>query len=233
MRGVGKRMGTTGSNEERTDQDITNSEHGDRDAADNGTQPETTVETHVRRIKPEKKHLPKIAGKYFLLVVVGGTLGLILLLLISRMSVFAISGNSMEPALSNGDSVILRQGDGVEAGQIVFFRPPKEWRETFKEINGSTMVKRIAAVPGDTIEFNGKEFIINGGERRYELPEGYDCEAAPRSYKSTLSPREAFVLGDNASNSIDSRYVFCKGYLNMYRIHERSVIDYGKIIFKW
>lgn len=139
----------------------------------------------------------------------------------------------MSPALENGDSVLLKQETYVEAGQMVFFRPPTNWKEKVPALTDNTMVKRIAAIPGDTLSFDGESFIVNGGERRYELPEGYDCSNAPQKYEITLSKKDSFVLGDNENNSIDSRYMFCNGYTNSFMLGDKYVQDYGKIIYKW
>ena len=77
---------------------------------------------------------------------------------------------SMEPTLKEKSYILgVRIYDDLEVGDIIIF-----------EHNGTTMVKRIAAVGGETIEVDGKTYIV---------PEG-----------------SLFMLGDNTENSFDSRY---------------------------
>ena len=77
---------------------------------------------------------------------------------------------SMEPTLKEKSCILgVRIYGDLEVGDIIIF-----------EHNGTTMVKRIAAVGGETIEVDGKTYIV---------PEG-----------------SLFMLGDNTENSFDSRY---------------------------
>lgn len=77
---------------------------------------------------------------------------------------------SMEPTLKRGSYIIgCRIYSSLETGNIIIFRH-----------DGKLLVKRIAAVSGDTVEKDGTSMTV---------PE--DCY---------------YVLGDNADNSYDSRY---------------------------
>ena len=77
---------------------------------------------------------------------------------------------SMEPTLKRGSYIIgCRIYSSLETGDIIIFRH-----------DGKLLVKRIAAVSGDTVEKDGTSMTV---------PE--DCY---------------YVLGDNADNSCDSRY---------------------------
>ena len=76
----------------------------------------------------------------------------------------------MEPTIMAGDKIFgIRMLGELEVGDVVVFK----YDDTY-------MVKRIAAVPGDTLKINSEEI---------KIPK--DCY---------------YVLGDNYWNSFDSRY---------------------------
>lgn len=78
--------------------------------------------------------------------------------------------DSMEPTIMAGDKIFgIRILGELEVGDVIIF-----------EYEGTYMVKRIAAVPGDTLKINREEI---------KIPK--DCY---------------YVLGDNYWNSFDSRY---------------------------
>lgn len=78
--------------------------------------------------------------------------------------------DSMEPTIMAGDIILgIRVPGELEDGDIIVF-----------EYENIYMVKRIAAVPGDTLRINSEEI---------KIPK--DCY---------------YVLGDNSFNSFDSRH---------------------------
>lgn len=147
------------------------------------------------------------------------------------ISIFAITGNSMYPDLESGDSIVLKQEKDLKEGQLIFFNKPKSWKSLTNEKHNKLLVKRVAAIPGDTLKFDGKGFIINN-EKRFDLPDGYKCEA-PIGFETVLKKRQIFVLGDNALHSNDSRAMFCKGKITSIFIDKRAVADYGHVLFRF
>ena len=108
---------------------------------------------------------------------------------------FRIDGSSMEPNLHDGEYVIVNRIVYrlyvPQRGDIVVFR-----RDASREF-----IKRVIAVPGETVEVKGGRVLVNGNP----LDEPYI--AAPNAYTMeprTIGPNEYFVLGDNRNNSSDS-----------------------------
>jgi signal peptidase I len=108
---------------------------------------------------------------------------------------FRIDGSSMEPNLHDGEYVIVNRIvyrlHPPQRGDIIVFR-----RDANREF-----IKRVIALPGETVEVKGGRVFINGAP----LDEPYI--ASPSAY--TMEPRkvgagEYFVLGDNRNNSSDS-----------------------------
>ncbi|MBI4181366.1 MAG: signal peptidase I [Candidatus Aenigmarchaeota archaeon] len=93
-----------------------------------------------------------------------------------------INGPSMEPALRDGELVLVNKRAPLSAiarGDIVMFRSPSDPSRVY--------VKRVAGLPGDAI-----------------CQEGHPACRDP-AHQRTVPPGAFFALGDNASVSYDSR----------------------------
>jgi signal peptidase I len=81
-----------------------------------------------------------------------------------------------------------------QRGEIVIFHFPTDPRRDF--------VKRIAGLPGETVEIRQGVLYINGNP----IAEPYLTNNGTSSFPPTTVPEgHYFVLGDNRSNSSDSR----------------------------
>ena len=113
-----------------------------------------------------------------------------------------VEGHSMEPALSDGDNLIVdkisyRFHDPERFDIIIF---PYQWEPN------TYYIKRIIGLPGETIQIDDEGNIYIDGE---VLQEHYGLERIknPGSAREpiTLGEDEYFVLGDNRNQSSDCR----------------------------
>ena len=113
---------------------------------------------------------------------------------------------SMEPTLLVGEHLIADMTSYMlsapERGDIVVFRAKE----------GTTQLKRIIGLPGETIEIRDRIVRINGND----LVEAYVEFRRPQregkfvgdAMELTRVPDDAyFLLGDNRDNSLDSRFI--------------------------
>jgi signal peptidase I len=119
---------------------------------------------------------------------------------------FWIPSPSMEPTLDVGDRVLVnklayRTHDVNHGDLVVFERPPAASNGEDGEIKD--LIKRVIAVGGDTIEAIDGEVYING-ERIEEpyLEPGTPTDNLPFQ---EIEEGQVFVMGDNRTNSEDSR----------------------------
>jgi signal peptidase I len=119
---------------------------------------------------------------------------------------FYIPSPSMVPTLNVDDRVLVNKLSyrlhDVHRGDIVVFeRPPGAARGGENEIKD--LIKRVVAVGGDTIEGRNQLVYVNG-ERVDEsyLEPGTPTNDLPRQ---TVPEGHVFVMGDNRTNSEDSR----------------------------
>lgn len=107
-----------------------------------------------------------------------------------------VRGHSMEPTYSDGNVLLVRRHhtDTPSVGDVVVAL-------VVHNDVPSAVVKRVAAVPGDTVEVTEHAVIVNGETVEEMLN---PCGEA-RTW--ALKEDEYFLLGDNAEDSVDSRVV--------------------------
>lgn len=134
-------------------------------------------------------------------------LAAVILLAYGTVQMFGIKqqiiGQSMEPTLMAGDEVLLnrlsyRLGT-PDAGDMVAFYPNDNR-------SANVSVKRIIAVPGDTVRIANGAVYVNDILIENVARTDYITESGLAADGILLKPGEYFVLGDNRNNSEDSRY---------------------------
>jgi signal peptidase I len=138
---------------------------------------------------------------------------------------FRLPNNSMAPTLRAGDYLLVRKGVPEPLrGKLVVFVPPHDPARKY--------LKRVIALPGDTIAMQGKALFLNGKQVDEPFVQHVDRNndvfapsmywqgaslagvADSGGYKPTrdnwgpllIPPDHVFVLGDNRDDSEDSRY---------------------------
>jgi signal peptidase I len=118
--------------------------------------------------------------------------------------VFFIPSESMIPALKVGDRVLVNKvaykAADPERGDIVVFRaPPAAATPEIRDL-----VKRLVALPGETIEGRDGAIYIDG----QRLDEPYlPADVQSRTFApETVPPDSYFMLGDNRQYSKDSTF---------------------------
>lgn len=114
-----------------------------------------------------------------------------------------VTGNSMENALYDGESVLIEKisvaSSMIERYDIIVFEPMLESEDDY-------YVKRVIGIPGDTVQIIAGNIYIDGTiiDDKY-AKDGIMTEAGLASEPILLTSGQYFVLGDNREVSSDSR----------------------------
>ena len=122
---------------------------------------------------------------------------------------FIVEGASMSPNFHDGEYLIVDEISyrfaGPQRGDVVIFHPPQSPKVYY--------IKRIIGLPGETVEIKeGKIYIYNEqhpngillNEVDYEIDHSIPLN---ETEKITLVAGEFYLLGDNRTNSLDSRRI--------------------------
>lgn len=113
----------------------------------------------------------------------------------------SVIGDSMSPELVNGQEVLIdRIAYDVfqpKKGDVIVFRPNGNE-------NAHTYVKRVIAIPGDTVQITDGVLYLNG-EAQDDLFNDSIEDAGVVDQQITVGEDEYFVMGDNCNSSEDSR----------------------------
>jgi signal peptidase I len=119
------------------------------------------------------------------------------------MQPFLVDGASMSPNLETANYLIVDKLSyhfiSPKRGDVVVFKFPEDTSKYF--------IKRIIALPGDTIDIeSGKTSITDASGKKYNIEDSFVKFTSPYDTKNlTLKVDEYFVMGDNREHSYDSR----------------------------
>jgi len=137
---------------------------------------------------------------------------------------FYIPSGSMENTLLVSDRVLTIKDPQPKRGDIVVFKDDQHW---LSADGNQYLVKRVAAVGGDTISGKDGKIFVNGkaiNESRYIKGKNTGLNSSFETQK--VPTGKLFVLGDNRENSADSRFHIS---INTQFVNDSSVS--GKPVF--
>ena len=141
---------------------------------------------------------------------------------------FWVPSASMTPTLGVYDRILVQKAffswhDVREGDIVVFSHPPLDQCPGPQE---GDLVKRVIALPGQTIYSSGNSIYVNGRLLAEPYLPRYDPLGPPiasSQHPYRVPPGEFYLLGDNRSDSCDSRY--------WGPIQGTSII--GKVVLVW
>jgi signal peptidase I len=173
---------------------------GPADTAPAGTSPE-----QPRRRKRLRRTLVETAIIIVVAVLLAG------LVRTFAFQTFWVPSASMTPTLGVYDRILVQKAfftwhDVHEGDIVVFSHPPLDQCPGPQQ---GDLVKRVIALPGQTIYSSGNSIYVNGRLLAEPYLPSYDPLGPPIAssrHPYRVPPGEFYLLGDNRSDSCDSRF---------------------------
>ena len=152
----------------------------------------TEIQSERKRIRRGTYYRQALRGTVSVLLVVSAVAVLITTLF---LPILQISGDSMSPTLEHDEIVVLLKTKKFERGDLIGFY-----------YQGKILLKRVIALPEDEVAIDADGNVYVNGElldEPYVREKGLgDCDL---EFPYTVPGTGYFVLGDQRSNSVDSR----------------------------
>ncbi len=144
-----------------------------------------------------------------LVLTVAIAIGVAVVLRVFVFGVYTVPSGSMLDTIHLGDMLVGEKvtlhWQSPQVGDVVTFESPNE--------AGVTLIKRVVAVGGQTIDLRDGKLYVDGVERDEPYTLGKETlslsdyvGSAGISYPYTVPDGYIFCMGDNRTNSLDSRY---------------------------
>ena len=157
-----------------------------------------------KKLEDSSENFIKSKSKPIVSILVCIVIGLLVGLVISKCVVSAayVNGNSMYPTYEDGQMLFINRLAEPTRGSVVVIKDTNEGEEDH------LLIKRVIGLPGEMLEIKDGCVYING----QQLVEGYlqdGVETYPAEYGTyeNIGSDYYFVMGDNRSESKDSRYI--------------------------
>ena len=164
-----------------------------------------------------------IAEIFEWLELAAGCIGVLVLIFFFLVKSYTVSGSSMEPGLVGGYRVFVASvGRRPDVGDVVVIE-----RETGEE---KSLIKRIIATEGQTVDIDQQtgEVTVDGYPAYpVDVDDLYNLRGDV-AFPLTVPEGCVFVLGDNRSVSLDSRYARV-GCPEVNEIVGRAVLIYSPL----
>ena len=168
------------------------------------------------------------------------------------VQIYEIPSGSMERTLRDGDKVAVPMygSDNVERGDVIVFSDPDDWLHVkeptglrgatqrlmvsvnlLPENTGHHLVKRVIGVGGDHVVADGKGTLSVNGVAIKEPYVKDGQSSSLTSFDVTVPQGYVWVMGDNRSNSADSRYHRDDAHGGFVPL--KNVVGVAKVVFQW
>lgn len=150
------------------------------------------IQAELKRERNRRRFWKIIKNTISTLIIIAAIAVLITTLV---LPVLQIAGTSMEPTLNNSDIVVLLKISKLDYGDLCGF-----------SYSNKILIKRVIAMPGDTIVMDESGNVYVNGEmidEPYVTDKGLgECDI---EFPFTVPENTYFLMGDHRTTSIDSR----------------------------
>lgn len=188
--------------------------------------------------RPKKRRHPALTFLGELPGLILMAFALALLIKSTLLQAFWIPTGSMEPTLVPGDRVIVAKVPyyfhDPQRGDVIVFEEPDPAKEPERGVWGAIThwlgqglgfsppdnedyIKRVIGEPGDVVSARNGDVYVND----VRISEPYLHERTARFPETTVPEGKLFVMGDNRSNSLDSRFTL--GFVPVDRVVGKAV----------